>query len=298
MIAPAAPAPSETSSSVNMPVISSLRWSKVTTSTQSRLIFGKTVRRSPLISKINAKEKVTMPIKTTIASQLPMISRWSLPFLCSLPGVPYVATTKGTSLSVTSSRKRYSSELKSSRYHGGQCSQQADGYAAADHRAGLGVILAQTFGSDEPRRKGRQQQQELTQADDIVTTSRSWKAAIMPTAPVNRMKAPDSNPKVRTVREFSDLSIFMTRLLGLGLRQAFAEDALRAENQHQHQHGEGDDVFQLVRARDAQTGQHQVGSDGFNHAEETRPPSMAPGILPMPPKTAAVKALMPGMKPI
>ncbi len=32
----------------------------------------------------------------------------------------------------------------------------------------------------------------------------------MPTAPVNRMNAPDSKPRVRTLRAFSDLSIFMT----------------------------------------------------------------------------------------
>ena len=36
----------------------------------------------------------------------------------------------------------------------------------------------------------------------------------------------------------------------------------------------------------------------LSHRPSTRPPTMAPGMDPMPPSTAAVKALMPAMKPM
>ena len=46
-----------------------------------------------------------------------------------------------------------------------------------------------------------------------------------------------------------------------------------------------------------------VSSDRYEAANASRspstsPPIMAPGILPMPPSTAAVKAFSPGMKPV
>ena len=119
----------------------------------------------------------------------------------------------------------------------------------------------------------------------------------MPTAPVNKMNAPESKPNTRTAWRSANAASPYPASYAFLLGQAFAQDALRAEDQHEHQHGKGDDVFELVRARDAQPGETRFGPMA-SITPRNKPPSIAPGILPMPPSTAAVKALMPGMKPM
>ncbi len=95
-------------------------------------------------------------------------------------------------------------------------------------------------------------------------------------------------------RSQATVDISITSVAPLGA----AEDAVRPEDQDQHQHAEGDHVAQLVRRR-ARRSRSAAGTGRPTPARQaSRPPSMAPKMLPMPPSTAAVKALMPGRKPM
>jgi hypothetical protein len=82
-----------------------------------------------------------------------------------------------------------------------------------------------------------------------------------------------------------------------------SEDAGRPQEKDADKDEESDDVLPLV-AEAEPAGAHPVkyrvedriellAADAFGQADE-KPPAMAPGMLPMPPRTAAVKALMPG----
>ena len=81
-------------------------------------------------------------------------------------------------------------------------------------------------------------------------------------------------------------------------RHALTEDALRPEDEHEHQHREGDDVLELVRrpGRRARPGRASARPTRSRPGRGRR--AWRPGMLPIPPRTAAVNALMPGMKPI
>ena len=56
-----------------------------------------------------------------------------------------------------------------------------------------------------------------------------------------------------------------------------AQQSLRAEDQHHDQQGEGDQVAQLVRCRNADAVEEQRRADRFNHAEEEARPAWRPG---------------------
>src|SRR5262249_16886147 len=55
-------------------------------------------------------------------------------------------------------------------------------------------------------------------------------------------------------------------------------------------------LYSAPKAPPVRRERYEAAKDSSN--PRTRPPSMAPGMLPMPPRTAAVKALSPGMKPV
>ena len=74
------------------------------------------------------------------------------------------------------------------------------------------------------------------------------------------------------------------------LPRRLAEQAARSEHQHEDEDGEGEDVLPLApeaRSRRSSRAGRAAGR-----------PASAPRMLPMPPSTAAVNALMPGRKPM
>ena len=80
-------------------------------------------------------------------------------------------------------------------------------------------------------------------------------------------------------------------------RPPSAEDAVGTEDQDQDQDREGDHVLELVGEGTPNPVRNRFGPT-CSSTPRRRPPSMAPMMLPMPPRTAAVKALMPGRKPM
>ena len=81
------------------------------------------------------------------------------------------------------------------------------------------------------------------------------------------------------------------------VRNSFAQQAGGPEDEHDAKNDEGEDVL-VAGVEEAKAHVLDVaGADGL-HQSSSSPPSMAPPRLPMPPSTAAVKALSPGMKPI
>ncbi len=82
------------------------------------------------------------------------------------------------------------------------------------------------------------------------------------------------------------------------LRFAGAEEAAGPEDQDQHQDQERDHVLG-ARTGTGRGSRSATGTDRSTRIPpRIRPPSAAPGMLPIPPSTAAVKAAMPGRKPI
>ena len=79
--------------------------------------------------------------------------------------------------------------------------------------------------------------------------------------------------------------VFTSHFLAHGL----AQQAGRLDQQHEDQHGEHQRVAQL--------GGDIRFAENLDHTSST-PPIIAPGMEPIPPKTAAVNALMPGMEPV
>ena len=81
------------------------------------------------------------------------------------------------------------------------------------------------------------------------------------------------------------------------VRHPLAEQARRPQGQDQDQHDEGEDV--LVVAAEHAAGQVADVAGAKHSIRPSRmPPTIAPGMLPMPPNTAAVNAFSPGRKPI
>ena len=72
----------------------------------------------------------------------------------------------------------------------------------------------------------------------------------------------------------------------------------RSEDEDQDEHRERDHVLELVGRRARRSRSGRASGPIASIRPRNRPPSMAPGMLPMPPRTAAVNALMPGKKPI
>ena len=70
-------------------------------------------------------------------------------------------------------------------------------------------------------------------------------------------------------------------------RHETSEQAVRPEHEHEDQDREDDHV--------GPAGRDELSAEGFDQPDAGSPPSMAPGMLPMPPSTAAVKARRPAV---
>ena len=76
-----------------------------------------------------------------------------------------------------------------------------------------------------------------------------------------------------------------------------AEQSRRPEHQHENEHDEGEDVLVVATEETARKIADVAGAEGLDQAEQ-HASGHCPARLPMPPRTAAVKAFRPSMKPI
>ena len=91
-------------------------------------------------------------------------------------------------------------------------------------------------------------------------------------------------------RELVLVRLFFILLTSHFLADLLAQQTGGLDQQHHDQHGEHDGV--------CTAGWRYRPWPKISMMPSRMPPSMAPGMEPMPPNTAAVKALMPGMEPV